>query len=117
MVMVGVIANRRGQPVIPDRRRVRAPRSREAQRMVAETCQRHDIGGAKTGRHRPDEPQTERQDGECNAQGRGRGAALGYRNVAGSASHDRFRPAGLNSLIARITSRAARRQVARSSIR
>jgi hypothetical protein len=36
--------------------------------------------------------------------------------VAGSARHDRFRPGGLNSPIARITSRMARRQVARSSI-
>ena len=116
MVMVGVIANRRRRPIAADRRRVRIRRCRKAQGVLPETCERRDISRSNTRRRRPDEPQTERQDGECNAQRRRRGATLDYRNVAGSAGHDRFQPAGINSPIARITSRMARRQVARSSI-
>ena len=117
MVMVGVIANRRRRPIAADRRRVRIRRCRKAQGVLPETCERRDISRSNTRRRRPDEPQTERQDGECNAQRRRRGATLDYRNMAGSARHDRFRPAGLSSLIARITSGAARQQVARLSIR
>ena len=70
MVMVGVIANRRRRPIATDRRRVRVRRCRKAQRVLPETCERRDISRSNTRRRRPDEPQTERQHGECNAQRR-----------------------------------------------